>query len=156
LTQVITYFDGAYSYRIRWELTNIDSVAQADLRFFHGADTYFGGDDSARSWWNDELNMVYVNNSQFLTSGTMGFRRAPAPPPAPHFGGYYGTGNEQASAGLLNDSTNSNYVDAGYYLEWQRASLNPGDTWVIEAIESWTDPTYVTVLAPSDQLVSAG
>ncbi|MFW6067455.1 MAG: hypothetical protein ACOC97_03895 [Myxococcota bacterium] len=156
LARIITYTDGAYSYRIRFELTNTSGIAHDDVRLMHGGDTYFGGDDSARSWWNPELNMVYVNNSQFLTSGTMGFRGAPATPADRYYGGHYGTGNQEAAAGWLSNSTNSNYVDAGYYLQWNRSSLAPGDTWVIEAFESWTDPTFVQVLAPSSQLVTPG
>ncbi|PKN58898.1 MAG: hypothetical protein CVU56_03490, partial [Deltaproteobacteria bacterium HGW-Deltaproteobacteria-14] len=157
LKQVITYQDGSYNYKIRWELANTSATTYSDVRLFHGGDTYFGGDDSARSWWNPSQNMVYVNNSQFLTSGIMGFYGAPATPATHYFSGHYSTGRSLAmSTARLNDTNNSSYVDAGYQLEWDRATLAPGATWIIEAFEAWTDPTYVQVLAPADQLSPPG
>ncbi|MCP4640032.1 MAG: hypothetical protein GY851_06355, partial [bacterium] len=156
LRQVITYTNGDYYYKRHWELTNASGGTLSDLRFFHGGDTYFGGDDSARSWWNPTQNMIYVNNSNFSNCGVMGFYGAPATPADHYFGGGFWTGTEQAGmTGRLDDTADANYVDAGYQLEWDRATLANGDTWVIEAYEVWTDPTAVQVLAPADQLTVA-
>ncbi|MBD3349683.1 MAG: hypothetical protein GF400_10890, partial [Candidatus Eisenbacteria bacterium] len=87
LRQVITYNDGDYYFKRHWELTNTSGSAFSDVRFIHGGDTYFGGDDSARSWWNDSQNMIYVNNNNFSNSGVMGFYGAPATPADHYFGG---------------------------------------------------------------------
>jgi len=74
--------------------------------------------------------------------------------PASHyFGGSYSSGNSQAnSTGRLNDTADSNFVDAGYQLEWDLADLANGDTWTIEAYEGFTDPTPVQILVPGSQL----
>src|SRR5690606_21178670 len=47
-------------------------------------------------------------------------------------------------------------VDAGYTLQWNRAALGVGATWLIEAFETWTHPSAVQVLAPPDANTSAG
>ena len=152
--RILSYTNGDYSYKIRFELENVGASTFSDVRLFHGGDTYFGGDDSARSWWNPALNMVYLNNSNFFTAGIMGLQGAPATPADRFFGGQYNTGNSQAASGQLANAANSSYVDAGYYLQWNRASLAPGETWVVEAFERWTDPTSLQVIPPSDQLAA--
>ncbi len=171
LKQIVTYNDGDYYYKKRWELTNTSGGDLSDLRFFHGGDTYFGGIDSARSWWDSIKKMVYVNNANFSDSGIMGFYGASTTPTDHFFGGHYSTGNGYASDKTfvpappnpvvadppgLPDFANSDYVDAGYQLEWDRAGLADGATWIIEAYETWTDPTAVQVLAPADEMTEAG
>ncbi|MBT3224134.1 MAG: hypothetical protein HN348_34130, partial [Proteobacteria bacterium] len=154
LKQVITYRSGDLYYKMRWELTNTGGESFNDVRFFHGGDTYFGGDDDARSWWNADQNMIYVNNLTFSTSGIMGFYGAPATPANHYFGGYYSTSNDQAESNArLRDVAVSRFVDAGYELEWDRESLSNQQTWIIEAYEAVTHPTSVQVLPPADQLV---
>ncbi|MBW2699653.1 MAG: choice-of-anchor D domain-containing protein [Deltaproteobacteria bacterium] len=156
LRQVITYFDGDHYYRKRWELTNLSGASFNDVRFIHGGDTYFGGSDSARAWWSDEQNMVYLSNDNFTNSGIIGFYGAQRTPADHYFGGDYSTGYSQASQiGRLDDTVNASFVDAGFQLEWDRATLLGGDTWVIEAYEILTDPTNVQVLAPPEQLAQA-
>ncbi len=157
LKRVITYTDGDYFYQIRWELTNNSGGTFSDIRLIHGGDTYFGGVDSARSWWDSERGMIYINNNNFANSGIMGFFGSQATPASHYYGGNYGTGNSQANtSGRLDDTADSNFVDAGYQLEWDKSSLANGDTWVIEAYEFWTDPTPVQVLAPESQLSEDG
>ena len=156
LAQVVTYRDGNRYYRFHWELTNLKDTELTDLRFIHGGDTYFGGQDNARSWWNADRSMVYINNSSFLTSGIMGFYGSQATPPEHYFGGQYITGVVQAkSSARLDDTVDSSYVDAGYQLEWDLATLAAGETWTIEAFEFWTDPTFLTVIPPEDQFTEA-
>lgn len=152
IRQVISYVEGELYVKKRWEITNNGESAYADVRFFHGGDTYFGGFDSARSWWSSDLSMVYVNNANFDVSGIMGFYANPATPADHYFGGQYNTGNNAARVqGRLPDTANSNFIDAGYYLEWDRQVLDVGSTWTIEAFETWTHPAPVQVIAPADQ-----
>ncbi|MBN2530997.1 MAG: choice-of-anchor D domain-containing protein [Deltaproteobacteria bacterium] len=156
LTQIVTLETGDYYYNIHWELANSSGSDFTDVRFFHGGDTYFGGDDSARSWWNAESQMIYVNNSSFETSGVMGFFGGGATPAAYYFGGRYNTGNDYASStGRLPNSADSSYVDAGYHLEWDRATLANGETWTIEATQIWTDPASLQVVPPADGYAQA-
>ena len=150
--QVISYIAGSYTFKRHWEITNLSGAEMTDIRFFHGGDATFGGSDAARSWWNPTQSMVYVNNSTFSSSGTMGFYSSPATPSTHYFGGGYDTGIDQALTGDLDDSANSMFIDAGYQLQWNKASLASGATWIIEAYETWTDPTFIAVLVPIDQL----
>ncbi len=153
LKQIVTYTEGDYFYKIRWELTNNSGGAFSDIRLFHGGDAYFGGVDSARSWWDSVQGKIYVNNNDFTNAGIMGFFGSQATPASHYFGGNYSTGNSQANQiARLSDTADSNFVDAGYQLEWDKASLANGATWVIEAYQVWTDPTPVQVLAPASQL----
>ncbi len=152
IRQIVSYTDGDLYVKKRWEITNDGVTGYEDVRFFHGGDAYFGGYDSARSWWDSELSMVYVNNQAFAVSGIMGFYANPATPADHHFGGGYGTGNYQAAMeGRLGDAADSNFIDAGFYLEWDRQALAPGQTWTIEAFETWTHPSPIQVLAPADE-----
>ena len=156
IRQIISYTDGDLYVKKRWEITNTGESGYEDARFFHGGDTYFGGYDSARSWWDPQLGMAYVNNANFSVSGIMGFYANPATPADHYFGGFYYTGYEEARTGQLSDTANSAYVDAGYQLQWNRAVLEPGATWVIEAFETWTQPSAVQVIAPADVNTPAG
>jgi hypothetical protein len=115
LVQIVSYHDGDYYYKMRWELTNTSGSTFNDLRFIHGGDTYFGGSDSARSWWNSSQNMLYVNNNNFSNSGIMGFYGSQATPADHYFGGNYSTGRNYAYlTGRLPDTADSNFVDAGW------------------------------------------
>jgi hypothetical protein len=158
MTQRFSYVNGDRIMRKSWSLANNHATATySDVRFFHGGDTYFGGSDSARSWYDAANTMVYVNNNDFTNSGYMGFFANPATPAAAYFGGHYGTGNTAAHVtAQLPSTADSNYVDAGYYLQWNRASLAPGQTWNIEAYETWSAPGPLQVLPPANAYVSAG
>lgn len=157
MTQRFSYVDGDRVLRKSWSFQNTGATTYTDVRFFHGGDTYFGGDDSARSWYDADNTMVYVNNNNFTNSGIMGFFANSATPAAAYFGGDYSTGNNHAETDAqLPSTTNSNYVDAGYYLQWNRASLAPGQTWNIEAFEVWTEPGALQVLSPASDFVAPG
>lgn len=153
--QIVTYKENAYSYNMRWELKNVSGSAMTDVRFMHGGDTYFGDDDSARSWYDAGRKMVYVNNPNFNVVGIMGFYGSELTPADHYFGGSYSTGGDFASeTARLPDTANSSYLDAGYQLEWDRATLANNATFVVEATEIFTDPTPIAVIAPSNQSTS--
>ena len=156
LTQRFRYVNGDRNFTKIWTLENTGETSHGDLRFFHGGDTYFGGDDSARSWYDDELRMVYVNNSGFSNSGYMAFYANPLTPLSHYFSGNYSTGRSQVIAGALSDTFNSDFLDAGYYLQWNREELRPGETWRIEAFETWSPPGSLQVLTPGDEYVTPG
>lgn len=153
--QRVSYVQGDRVIRKEWELTNNGSTTFEDLRFFHGGDTYFGGVDQARSWYSPSNSMVYVTNANFTSTGVMGFYPNPATPIAHYFSGYFSEGKTLANAGRLNDTANSTHLDAGYYLEWNRPRLAPGQTWVIDSYETWTAPGPVQVLAPANEFVTS-
>ncbi len=155
-TQRFTYVNGDRNFRKAWRMENLGTSTFNDVRFFHGGDTYFGGDDSARSWYDADLRMVYVNNSSFSNSGYMGFYANPLTPFSHYFSGRYSTGSNQVTTGRLQDTSDSNFLDAGYYLEWNRATLAPGQSWNIEAFETWSPPGSLQVLTPASEYVTPG
>ncbi|MDQ2640480.1 MAG: NEW3 domain-containing protein [Pseudomonadota bacterium] len=155
-TQRFRYVNGDRYFTKVWILENTGAQTFSDLRFFHGGDTYFGGDDSARSWYDATLRMVYVNNSGFSNSGYMAFYANPLTPLSHYFSGQYSTGRSQVINGALNDSFNSSFLDAGYYLQWNRGELKPGESWRIESFETWSPPGSLQVLTPGDEYVVPG
>lgn len=155
-TQRFTYVNGDRNFRKAWRLENTGSSTFNDVRFFHGGDTYFGGSDSARSWYDADLRMVYVNNNSFSNSGYMGFYANPLTPFDHYFSGGYYTGYQLVTAGQLDDTSNSSFLDAGYYLQWNRASLEPGQAWNVEAFETWSPPGSLQVLTPASEYVTPG
>lgn len=156
LEQKFTYVNGDRYFKKRWTLRNSGASTYSDVRFFHGGDTYFGGDDSARAWYNPSNRMVYVSNSGFTNTGYMGFYASPVTPSSAYFGGHYSTAFSQMENGQLSSTADSNFLDAGYALQWNRATLAPGQTWIIEAFETWSAAGSLQVLSPSDDAASAG
>jgi hypothetical protein len=157
LTQRFTYVNGDRAFKKSWMLESTGGTTFSDVRFFHGGDTYFGGIDSARSWYDNTLKMVYVTNSSFSDTGYMGFYANPATPFARYYSGHYSPGNGHASNDAeLPNTSDSDFEDAGYYLQWNRASLAPAEVWSFEAFETWSPPGVVQVLAPAEEYVSPG
>lgn len=157
MTQVVRYVNGDRTLRKTFTIANNGASTFNDVRFFHGGDTEFGGDDNARSWYDASNKMVYVTNPAFTNTGFMGFYANPATPSSAYFGGQYSTGNAFASStAQLPSTANSAFVDAGYYLQWNRASLTPGQSWSIDSYEIWSPPGAVQVLSPASDYVSPG
>lgn len=155
VTQTVDYTNGQSYYKMTWTITNDSGVTYTNCKFFHGGDTYFGGDDAARSYWNEALGMIYLRNPG--VSGIMGFYGGVGSRADRYYGGYYDDGNEYAvNVGDLPNEADPDYIDAGYYLQWNRASLEPGQSWVITAYEKWTEAGNVQVIAPSDETRNAG
>ena len=168
VTQTFSYVNGDRTLRKRWSLANTGVTTYTNSRFFHGGDTTFGGSDSARSWYDPGNTMVYVTNPDFTNSGLMGFYANPATPAAAYMGGNYYEA-QGIAAGIdvfvyppvpidpqLPDTADSSFLDAGYQLQWNRASLAPGQTWNIESFETWSAPGALQVLSPADDFVIPG
>ena len=153
LTQSFTYINGTRYITKEWLLENQGAVDHTDIRFFYGGDTYFGNNDSAYGFYDAANSMVYVRNLDTTNWGIMGFYANPVTPADHYFEGQYSTGNSHATSGLLPDTVNPSYVDAGYYLQWNRATLAAGASWTIRAFETWTEAGALQVLAPGNQNV---
>jgi hypothetical protein len=156
ITQRIEYVNGAKYYNMYWSIENTGSTTYTDLRFMHGGDTYFGGVDSSNGHYDSGLDMVYLTNSGI--TGIMGLLGTPTSPIDHYVEGYYGNPvvSTMCSGNHLPDTVNPNYVDAGYAVEWDRATLAPGDVWEIESIEKWTAEGDVQVIAPAGQSGNVG
>ena len=156
ITQTTSYTDGSLYYRIAWVIENTGTSTFSDLHFKHGGDTYFAGDDDSNGHWDNDLRMVYLTNPDPSITGIMGLYGALSSPADHYYEDYYGDNEDAALAGDLPDTVRSEYHDAGYALEWNRASFAPGETWTITAFEKWTEAGFVQVLAPADLPVAAG
>ena len=120
-------------------------------------DTYFGGIDSSNGHYDSGLDMIYLTNSG--VTGIMGLLGTPTSPIDHYMEDYYGSSgvrDAMCSGNHLPDTVNPSYVDAGYAVEWDRATLAPGQTWEIEAIEKWTAAGDVQVIAPAGQSGNVG
>ncbi len=157
ITQTIDYTDGSAYYRKSWTLENeSDEKTYTDLRFIHGGDAYFGGYDSSLGHWDPSLRMVYLTNPDMGISGIMGFYGAASSPADNYFEGRYYDVYDNIVGGQLPDSVRDDYHDSGYALQWNRASLAPGESWTIVSYEKWTEAGFVQVFAPSDGEGSPG
>lgn len=154
ITQSVQYTNGFAYYKMTWTITNQGSSTYTNCKFFHGGDAYFAGDDRAQSFWDEGLGMVYLRNPGL--SGIMGFYGGLGSRADRYYGGYYGDGNDMAVDVELSNTVDPEFLDAGYYLQWNRASLAPGETWTITAYEKWTDAGNVQVMAPAEQTGTEG
>lgn len=151
--QLVTYVPGSYMYEKVFRLTNNTSdVDYANLKLIHGGDTYFGGDDSARSYWNEALNMIFLRNADMDLYGIMGYAGTSGTPADHYFGGNYSEGGVYAVDGQLPDIADSDYRDAGYQLQWNRPALAPGETWVIRSYELITEPNALQIITPAEMM----
>jgi len=154
--QTITYIPGSSYVEKDFELTNLSDRTFTDIRTVHGGDTYFGGDDSATSYFNEANRMVYIRNEDMTTFGLMGYSGSPATPADHYFVGYYLDGKQYAVDGDLNDYADSAFRDAGYQLQWNLVSLAPAETFSVISYERITGANVLQILAPAEQQVDAG
>lgn len=140
LTQQFIYVNGQRSFRKRWRLQNVGSQAATELNFFHGGDIDLGGSNTSRSWRDDSTGMLYATNQDTTTAGYMGTIPHPSTPPSHYYAGQYTQGHSAILSGNLPNTVNNDLTDAGYFLQWQRGALQPGQEWIIEAVEMFSDP----------------
>lgn len=154
--QTIYYPPNQRYYEKSWSFLNKSATkTYTNLKLIHGGDTIFGGEDLARSYWDPTLNMIYVKNSDMNKFGIMGFAGKSNSPADRYFGGMYHIGMNQASNGELSNEADPSYVDAGFQLQWNHASLAPGEQWVVESTEMLTAAGTLQVISPASQTASA-
>lgn len=159
LTQRFTHLTGDRFVTKQWTITNNGSTTFTGVRHYHGGDTYFGGEDHAFGFWDASKGMVYVRNMTFADWGLMGFYADPATPSSRYVEAEYHAADAgpEAGADLSDTVENSDFVDAGYYLQWDRGgSLAPGESWTIKAYELWTPAGALQMFAPPPKDVVGG
>lgn len=155
MTQTFTLMDGARYVTKDWSFENTGETSFGAVRLYHGGDTYFGGEDDAFGFYDPAKSMVYVRNNLFEDWGIMGFYANPGTPASHYFEGDYSEGNGYPEDGVdLPDTVLPEFVDAGYYLQWDSA-LAQGATWAVQAYEVWTPGGPLQILAPGPQNVAA-
>ncbi len=156
ITQTISYTNGDKYYTISWSLVNNSGGTYTDCRLIRGGDTYFGGDDSSEGHYDTSLGMVYLTNPDPTVDGLMGFYGHPDTPADHYYEGDYDQNWTNMASGSLPDSTYSEFLDAGYSLQWNNATFSSGATWTITAYEKWTAAGNVQVIAPAPQSADPG
>lgn len=154
VAQKVQYTNTYGYYRMTWTITNTSTATYTDCRFIHGGDAHFAGNDKAQSYWDENLGMVYLKNEG--VSGLMGFYGGIGSRVDRFVGAHHSDGLNEALSGWLSNTVKPDFYDAEYYLQWNRASLAPGESWTITAFEKWTDAGNIQVLAPPDQTITKG
>lgn len=155
VTQKIEYTNGNNYYKMTWTITNGSNTTYTDCTFIHGGNATFGGSDDSASYWNDVLGMIYLKYPE--AGGLMGFYGGPDSAADRYFGGCFVQGMLEAFSGELSNTADPSVeTDAGYYLQWNRASLAPGESWTIVAYEKWTGDGRVQVIAPAEESATNG
>jgi len=155
-TQRFTYINGDRFVSKEWVITNNSATTFTGVRLYHGGDSMFGEEDSAKGFYDPAKSMVYIRNADYANWGIMGFYANPATPASHYFEGYFndGVGYATSNTGLSDAVHGSGFVDAGYYLQWDHATLSPGQSWVIQAYEIWTPGGPLQIIAPGSQNVA--
>ncbi|MEI7831644.1 MAG: Ig-like domain-containing protein, partial [bacterium] len=154
--QQLNYVNGSSTYQHIWTITNTGATTYNDARFLYGGDTYFAGDDSSQGHWDPRLKMIYLTNPDPAIAGIMGLYGAETSAPTHYYEDDYSNVWTALLNATLPDTVDTVYQDAGYALQWDRATLAPGDTWTIVAYEKWTNSGFIQVLAPAAQTGNSG
>ena len=159
ITQTVLYIPGQDKVEKKWQIQNLSDATFTDLRFLHGGDAYFDGDDYARSYYDSSQKMVYLKNFDMSKSGIMSFVGSVNSPAVHYVAGNYSDDvyeNMTSFPPRLPDTTNPEYIDAGYALEWDKATLNAGSSWTITSYERFSQQGYVQVISPANKTATAG
>lgn len=159
VTQVTTYEPGADYYGMRWTIENRGDTTLDDLRFFHGGDTYFQGDDSGGGFWDASNNTVGVQHTNSVTQEIARMSLQGATTPVSYESRGYWQMGESVAFGALTDAIDPDEdTDNGYALEWRQASLAPGGVWTIQAYEKFGETVGggPLVFAPTQTDADAG
>ncbi|WP_130862789.1 S-layer homology domain-containing protein [Bacilliculturomica massiliensis] len=161
VTQYVNLPKGANYINKRWEIINYNASGSiSDLRFIHGGDTFFAGSDTGYCYYNRGTRSVYIKKN--ADSGMMSYIWDGAVPADRYFSGYYYDGKQLAMKGLLNNTAyhtanpGASYVDAGYFLQWDKASLGTGETWTIKSTEGFSLKGDVQIQAPAENTAAPG
>ena len=131
--QTLTYVPGEYEYTLRWDISNVASLAFQDVRFLHGGDASLGGADFGVGSWDAVSNRVMIQTN-LVSDDFMALR---GPQAAAHHEDHFQLVRDACKAGLLPNTVKAESHDAAYALQWNRTTLSPGQTWTINAVETW-------------------
>ncbi|QOX79863.1 RHS repeat protein [Trichlorobacter lovleyi] len=140
IAQSVSYVDGSNTITYQWTIKNESLATVSDLRFFHGGDTYLGGNDSGPGYYDATRSAIGTSrtiNNQYITMDLQAI--------TPHFAyesTYYYQVAQDVSSGALSNYVETNSVDNGYAMEWRYSSLSPGATWSITAVERFSGGNY--------------
>ena len=157
LKQTFEYISGSRYFKKIWELTNTSGAAIDNVVFYHGGDTFFGGVDSATSHYDPDRSMIYITNASYSDVGYMAFYADSSSPATHYYSGFYNDGNNfPKNKADLPDTIDGSFVDAGYYLQWDKTTLGIGETWTFVAYEYWSEGGEIQLVPPQQSLGPQG
>jgi len=133
ILQTLTYVPGEFEYALRWEISNQTGRAFTDVRLVHGGDASLAGTDFGAGVWDGMSNRVMVVTNS-ASDDFMALRSTAA---SAHLEGHFQLVRDACKGGVLPSTANGAQHDAAYALQWNRESLGPGETWTIQAVETW-------------------
>ena len=131
--QILTYLPGRVDYALQWEISNGSSRVFRDLRFVHGGDAALGGVDFAVGAWEAASNRVVIRTNLLAAD----FMALGSPAATAYHEDHFQLVRDACKSGQLPNAAYADPHDAAYALQWNRATLSPGQTWTIAAIETW-------------------
>ena len=158
ITQTLTYLPGSAYYGLTWKIANESTGDMTNLRFLHGEDTYFLGNDHGAGFWDAPNNTIGVQRTYNSTDLRRMSLQAVTVPFA-YDSEYYGTVYSNVTNGALTNTIDPlETTDNGYALEWRNATLTAGTAWTISAFEKFADVQVgsVSVTAPVTVSCNAG
>jgi hypothetical protein len=144
ITLDLTYQNGAAFMGLRWALTNESGNTMSDIRFFHGEDTYYFGDDHGAGYWDGPNTTIGVQKHVGGELKRMSLQAVNTPYAydSMHFYSVY----TDVNAGALTNTIDADEsTDNGYALEWRKDTMQNGETWTITAYEKFADVSVGTV-----------
>jgi hypothetical protein len=144
ITLDLTYQNGAAFMGLHWALTNESGNPMSDIRFFHGEDTYYFGDDHGAGYWDDLNTTIGVQKHVGGELKRMSLQAVNTPHAydSMHYSSVY----TDVNAGALTNTIDANEsTDNGYALEWRKDTMQNGETWTITAYEKFADVSVGTV-----------
>jgi hypothetical protein len=144
ITLDLTYQNGAAFMGLRWALTNESGNPMSDIRFFHGEDTFYFGDDHGAGYWDEPNTTIGVQKHVGEELKRMSLQSVNIP--FAHDSMFYSSVVNDVNAGALTNTIDANErTDNGYALEWRKETMQNGDTWTITAYEKFADVSVGTV-----------
>ncbi|MBN2892900.1 MAG: gliding motility-associated C-terminal domain-containing protein [Bacteroidales bacterium] len=140
----------------QWEITNFSGSSMSDIRFFAGGDTYSYGSDNGIGYWEGSTNTLGCqkdDNGQTVSVFLQGLQT-----PFQHESAYYDDVHDHVLANALTGTVTTTTHDNSIALEWRKATLASGETWVINSIEKYSDKdiTDLIVTAPLNETIAPG
>jgi hypothetical protein len=153
LVQRVTYSGTQQYFDLSWDVTNVND-GNGDLtgvRLLHGKDTYLAGGDSGEGFWNSGTNTIGVKKDVSGEENRLTLRGLTDPYNYQSDG--YSSISSSMTNGELTGNVDTSFHDNGYAMEWRTSSIADGNTWTVNARESFT-LSSVVVTPPSKQTLS--
>jgi uncharacterized repeat protein (TIGR02059 family) len=169
ITQKVTLpSDTAQQINIQWSARNTGTAEIINLRFVHAVDSYLSGGDNGAGEWDAATNTISVYRTDAGLMQRMSLQGVTVPYSAESQD--YDTVATDAIAGFgatpvvdvtiadwdSDNSTPNSYPDNGYGMEWKTATLAAGQSWTIDAVESFVAATAIVTGGDTAAVVTDG